>query len=66
MYWRFVDVKYYIKNVDKNGDGRIEKAYGSLLRYQLRKDNLANKVITFDKIRLQKSIKKILNRKIIK
>jgi hypothetical protein len=25
MYWRFVDVKYYIKNVDKNGDGRIEQ-----------------------------------------
>ena len=44
----------------------LNKAYGSLLCHQLRKDNLANKVIIFDKIRLQKSIKKILNRKIIK
>jgi len=25
MHWRFVDVKYYIKNVVKNGDGRIEQ-----------------------------------------
>ena len=52
----------WIKMVTKE----LNKAYGSLFRHQLRKDNLANKVITFDKIRLQKSIKKILNRKIIK
>ena len=66
MYWRFVDVKYYIKVPIKMVTEELNKAYGSLLRHQLRKDNLANKVITFDKIRLQKSIKKILNRKIIK
>ena len=36
----------------------LNKAYGSLLRHQLRKDNLANKVITFDKIGYKKVSKR--------
>ena len=38
----------------------LNKAYGSLFRHQLRKDNLINKFITFDKIRLHKVSKRYL------
>ena len=36
----------------------LNKAYGSFFRHQLLKDNLMNKFITFDKIRLQKVSKR--------
>ena len=36
----------------------LNKAYGSFFRHQLLKDNLMNKFITFDKIRLRKVSKR--------